>query len=90
MTLPLTRAVRDVIAERERQITEEGWTAKHDDTHEEENLAEAASCYAIGSCQYWPWRHSWWKPSTRRRDMVKAAALLLAAIEQYDRLGRTD
>lgn len=34
----------------------------------------------------WPWDLSWWKPTTRRRDMVKAAALLIAEIERIDRL----
>lgn len=38
----------------------------------------------------WPWPHVWWKPKTdepdwRRRCMVKACALLLAAIERFDR-----
>jgi hypothetical protein len=38
----------------------------------------------------WPFGHAWWKPKTdapdwKRRCMVKAAALLLAAIERHDR-----
>jgi len=33
----------------------------------------------------WPWAEIWWKPSTPRRDLVKAAALLLAEIERIDR-----
>lgn len=37
------------------------------------------------SPSYWPWDAAWWKPSTPRRDMVKAAALLVAAIERHDR-----
>ena len=35
--------------------------------------------------RYWPWEQQWWKPSTRRRDLVKAAALLIAEIERLDR-----
>ena len=36
----------------------------------------------------WPWGASTFKPSDdRRRDMVKAAALLLAEIERLDRVG---
>jgi hypothetical protein len=33
----------------------------------------------------WPWPAYWWKPKTRRRDLVRAAALLLAEIERLDR-----
>ena len=33
----------------------------------------------------WPWIHQWWKPGTPRRMLVKAGALILAAIEREDR-----
>lgn len=33
----------------------------------------------------WPWDWKWWKPKTRRADMVRAAALLVAKIERIDR-----
>jgi len=33
----------------------------------------------------WPWDFEWWKPKDPRRDLVRAAALLLAQIEQMDR-----
>lgn len=33
----------------------------------------------------WPWSADWWKPTTRRSDLVKATALLLAEIERLDR-----
>lgn len=35
----------------------------------------------------WPadWE-TWWKPKDRRRDLVRAAALLLAEIERLDRM----
>lgn len=33
----------------------------------------------------WPWLAAWWKPQDRRRDLVKAAALLVAEIERLDR-----
>jgi hypothetical protein len=32
--------------ERERQVTSEGWTTAHDDSHDDGELAQAASCYA--------------------------------------------
>jgi len=34
----------------------------------------------------WPWNAGWWKPSDRRRNLVKAGALILAEIERLDRL----
>lgn len=33
----------------------------------------------------WPWEGKWWKPTTARRDLVKAAALIVAEIERLDR-----
>jgi hypothetical protein len=38
-----------------------------------------------GGYLIWPWNISWWKPKDRRRDLVRAAALAIAAIEQMDR-----
>lgn len=36
----------DVVAERQRQVSAEGWTAEHDDAHISGELAGAAACYA--------------------------------------------
>ena len=33
----------------------------------------------------WPWADQWWKPKDRRRDLVRAGALILAEIERLDR-----
>lgn len=33
----------------------------------------------------WPWAAMWWKPRTPRRDLVRAAALIVAEIERLDR-----
>lgn len=35
--------------------------------------------------RYWPWDRAWWKPRYPRRDLVKAAALIVAEIERLDR-----
>ncbi len=91
---PLTAAARDVLAERQRQISVEGWTPEHDDRHTTGALATAAGCYAMFTLAYppgdpvsfWPWSPSWWKPSDEsRRNLVKAGALILAEIERLDR-----
>ncbi|KRA58153.1 hypothetical protein [Rhizobium sp. Root651] len=48
---------------------------------------EMAGHFHAGYGAYsWPWDASWWKPTERRRDLVKAAALLIAEIERIDRL----
>lgn len=87
-------AARDVLAERKRQVTAEGWTPEHDDGHSSEEMAIAAACYAESAGGYhhpstvpsnWPWPSKWWKPTTPRRDLVKAGALILAEIERLDR-----
>lgn len=36
---------------------------------------------------FWPWENSSWKPKNTRKNLVKAAALIVAAIEQIDRKG---
>lgn len=33
----------------------------------------------------WPWAVAWWKPKNRRRDLIRAAALIVAEIERLDR-----
>ena len=40
----------------------------------------------------WPstWSKNWWKPTERRRDLVKAGALILAEIERLDRIEPKD
>lgn len=88
--IEMTKAAADVLAERRRQIETEGWTPEHDDLHSTQELAFAAACYATADAgdpppAVWPWRLSWWKPTDRRRNLVKAAALILAEIERLDR-----
>lgn len=33
----------------------------------------------------WPWDRAWWKPKSRRTDLVRAGALIVAEIERLDR-----
>ncbi|MCC5809908.1 MAG: hypothetical protein JJU06_05995 [Ectothiorhodospiraceae bacterium] len=85
--------MQEIYSERVRQILDEGFHQAHDDAHGTGSLAKAAACYAmpirlseamppIG----WPFRPSWWKPKDRRRDLIRAAALLMAEIERMDRM----
>lgn len=93
------QALHDVMAERRRQMMVEGWTAKHDDEHGDGAMAVAAACYALASepamqlakvdfTELWKWTgwaQRWWKPKDKRRNLIRAAALLLAEIERMDR-----
>ncbi|AIP66720.2 hypothetical protein [Burkholderia thailandensis] len=89
----LTDSARDVLAERRRQIEREGWTPARDDQYRDHELSCAAGCYAMYTLAYpagdpppaWPWAADWWKPTTHRRNLVKAGALILAEIERLDR-----
>jgi hypothetical protein len=87
------KALADITTERQRQIGTEGWTPKHDDQHDKGELAKAAACYTLADsfrasflrdC-LWPWSLDWWKPTDRRRDLIKAGALIVAEIERLDR-----
>jgi hypothetical protein len=40
----------------------------------------------IATRTIWPWEREWWRPGKRRRDLVKAGALIVAEIERLDRL----
>lgn len=95
---PLSAALTDIIAERQRQQTVEGWTPEHDDQHDDFEMSVAAACYALnahgfaalGTMSLWPWDAAWWKPTNPRRDLVKAAALIAAEIERIDRASQSE
>lgn len=84
-----------ITQERERQISQEGWTPEHDDQHTNGELRDAGIAYAI-ACDfrvadsarcYWPWENAWWKPSEDHiRNLVKAGALIAAEIDRLQRL----
>lgn len=83
-------AIRDIAAERKRQREGEGFTLERDDGYELGELAAAAGCYALYEnpepSEQWPWSDSWWKPTSRRRSLVKAGALITSEIERLDRI----
>jgi hypothetical protein len=91
---PLSPFMVAVIEERRRQIEVEGWSAEHDDKHSKGEIARAGAAYALWNGGFargtvrdhiWPWSLSWWKPQDFRRDMVRAAALIVAEGEKHDR-----
>lgn len=110
-TPEISQAAAEVLLERSRQISAEGWIPQHDDGYRNGEMAWAATCYLQNSAvaakmqgmgvltaeqsdergrsvptpQVWPWTKKWWKPAGQRRDLIKAAALIIAEIERLDR-----
>lgn len=91
---PLSRAARDIVAERARQISQEGCTNEQDDKYTGCELAAAAATYALCTkpsqlsvcgVNAWPWSTHAWNPSHYRGNLVKAGALLVAELERVDR-----
>ena len=83
-----------IAAERERQVTAEGWTPEHDDRHKKGELIQAAVAYARVDrwnarrhpFPSWPWDANWWKPSDDPvRNLVRAGALIAAEIDRIQR-----
>jgi hypothetical protein len=81
----ITQAEEDVLKERHRQIDVEGYGSKHDDLFPCTILIDAAVCYLWGDPATWPWEIESWKPKGRRRNLVRAAALVIAEIDRMDR-----
>ncbi|HFC9831761.1 TPA: hypothetical protein ACF0XA_000273 [Klebsiella pneumoniae] len=82
-------AIAYVIAERQRQQSVKGFSTEQDDTYVGCQLAAAAICYIepMEAMSYWPadWHDDSFKPTNERRNLVKAAALIIAEIERIDR-----
>ena len=94
----MSKATKDVLAERQRQQDVEGWTPEHDDEHDDYSLGFAAVSYAMPNKAIggqgtkptlapftWPWDREWWKPKSYRENLVRAGALIIAEIERLDR-----
>lgn len=97
-------AITLIAIERQRQINTEGWTAEHDDEHDNHEMAIAAACYAApGAPQgfsvgnrprnkllpFWPWAQSWWKPTPDNRIRELTKAGALIVAE-IERLQRLE
>lgn len=99
-------ALRDLIAERVEQIDKHGYTPSADDRYDGPvELIAAAVCYAYtahdqlnGPLRYdpsevpaeWPWSPTHWNCRDARRNLVKAGALIWAAIDNIDRSARLE
>lgn len=78
--------------ERKRQIQEEGYDATFDRHHTPQVLARAAVSYALqndgsklivdAGTQLWPWSPNVFKAKDQKRNLVRAGALIAAAIDR--------
>ena len=94
--LSRARGVDLIRRERQRQVEEEGYDARHDFRHTLKEFINAAIAYAIyeddayvsgddgETCceKLWPWDKEFWKPKDRKRNLVRAGALIAAAIDK--------
>lgn len=81
--------------ERKRQIEKEGWTKEHDSQHNYLEFVKAAISYCIvnfseeqakeDSKAWWPWDEKWYKPKDNLKDLVRAGALIAAAIDRLQK-----
>lgn len=81
-------AIDLIEAERQRQISVEGWTPEHDDQHTDGSLLTAAVIYwqhaarpdiplqfdSDGRPIGWPWERRWWKPKGKLRRNIERIA----------------
>lgn len=88
------KVLQEIHVERLRQQSEEGWSQTHDDEHHDGELALGAAAYCTSSSfgggnheayNQWPWERATFKPTTPRKDLVKAGAMIVAEIERLDR-----
>lgn len=83
--------------ERRRQIEMEGYDAMHDRHHTPQVLCRAAVGYALHedpsklvsdtAANLWPWSKEFWKPKDQLRNLVRAGALIAAAIDRLQKEG---
>jgi hypothetical protein len=73
-----------IARERERQISEEGFTLAHDDQWTHGELIDAAVAYATNNVSVFPWKI--WHPSLYTiQNLARAGALIAAEIDRLQR-----
>ena len=92
--MSLSKGADLILAERERQISEEGYNKKHDSLHNYEEFIKAAISYLLSSLNnedlkkfgnlWWPWSIESYKPKDVLQNLKRAGALNAAAIDRYE------
>ncbi len=93
-----TNGIDLIMAERQRQISGEGFSSSHDDNWLDGEMVDAAMCYLYARNDrrksvrdengfwLWPWATEWFKPGDYKRNLVKAGALIAADLDRVIRL----
>lgn len=80
--------IKLIADERKRQIEVEGYDAKHDFNEPLNSIVAAAVSYAMVDIDkqeaeaWWNWDWKYWKPKDRKRNLVRAGALIAAALDK--------
>ena len=88
--------VEAIRKERSRQVSKEGFDAKHDMDHKPEDFARAAIAYLYSSIgedekaqEEWPFDKDFFKPKDDVRDIERAGALVAAGLDMlYSKLAK--
>ena len=73
--------------ERKRQIDVEGYNSTHDGFHKPEEFIRAAASYLLCNLEEyeevpWPWGIESWNPKDLERNLIRAGALIAAALDR--------
>lgn len=84
----MKNGVELIAEERQRQIEVEGYDAKHDFNEPLNSIVAAAISYAMVDINrrdaelWWNWGFRYWKPKDRKRNLIRAGALIAAALDK--------
>jgi hypothetical protein len=84
----MSKGIELIAEERKRQIEVEGYDANHDFNEPLNSIVAAAVSYAMVDIDkreaeaWWNWDWKFWKPKDRKRNLVRAGALIAAALDK--------
>lgn len=84
----MSKGIELISEERKRQVNVEGYDAKHDFNEPLDKIVAAAISYAMFDINsqeaeaWWAWDWEHWKPKDRKRNLVRAGALIAAALDK--------
>jgi hypothetical protein len=87
----------EIVNERMRQVEAKGYAPDQDNLYIQRELLDGARAYLLSADHdrdagsfVWPWPMEHFKPGAPRRDLIKAAALIVAEIERLDRIAAAE
>lgn len=86
----MSKGIELIAAERKRQIEVEGYNTKHDFNEPLDSIVAGAVSYALVDIdknqaeKWWKWEWKFWKPKDRKRNLIRAGALIAAALDKIE------